>query len=169
MPAPQFSVNSYRFDPYRTFKFQLLIDGQVVAGVSKVSGLKTTVEVVDWRSAGDQSHKRKLVGGATYDPITLEQGLSHDAIFQDWINLVNHIDGDASMSLLNFRKDIVINLLNLQGVPAMSYKVFRAWPSEFQALPDLDAGNTNTVGIQTLKLEIEGWRIDDSVTEPAET
>ncbi|MEE8058715.1 MAG: phage tail protein [Pseudomonadales bacterium] len=169
MPAPQFSVNAYRFDPYRTFKFQVVIDNVVVAGMNKATGLKTTMEAVDWRSSIDQSYKRKLIGGATYDAITLDQGLSHDPIFQDWINLVNNIDGDASMSLTSFRKDIVINLLNLQGAPVLSYKVFRAWPSEFQAMPDLDAGNTNTVGIQMLKLENEGWRIDDSVTEPTES
>jgi phage tail-like protein len=49
-----------------------------------------------------------------------------------------------------------------------SYKLFRAWVSEFQALPGLDA-SANAVAIQTLKLENEGWERDESVTEPAET
>src|SRR5690242_8611301 len=167
MAAPLFSVNTYRYDPYRTFKFQVIIDGKTVAGLSKVSAIKTTVESVDWRSAGDPGRsKRKLLGGVTYEPITLEQGLTHDPIFFDWMNMVNNIDGDSKVSLKNFRKDIVITLLNLQGTPVMSYKIHRAWPSEFQALPDLDASNTNTVGIQTLRLEHEGWSLDASVTEP---
>lgn len=168
MVAPLFNVNAHRHDPYRTFKFQILIDGQPVAGLRKMSALKKTTEAVDWRTGGDPTHVRKLPGGTSYEAITLEQGLTHDPVFENWANLVNNIDGDAAMSLVNFRKDIVLNVLNIQGTVAISYMVKRAWVSEYQALPDFDAGTTNTVGIQTIKLEHEGWDRDDSVAEPAE-
>ncbi len=169
MAAPMFPVNTHRHDPYRTFKFQVLIGGKPVAGLKKMSALKRKTEPVKWRSAGDPSNERILPGGTTYEPITLEQGLSHDPVFEDWANLVNNISGDAAMSLKNFRKDIVINVLNLQGKVALSYKVFRAWVSDYQALPDLDAGTTNAVGIQTMTLQHEGWQRDTSVAEPTET
>lgn len=168
MAAPLFPANAHRYDPYRTFKFQVVIDGQTVAGLSKMSALKKSTEVVDWRYAGDPSHVRKLPGGTKYEPITLEAGLTHDPQFMDLANRVNNIDGDAAMSLLNFRTNVIINVLNLQGIVAISYKVLRAWVSEFQALPDFDANSMNTVGIQTLKLEHEGWQIDTAVAEPAE-
>jgi len=164
-----FSVNAHRHDPYRTFKFQILIDGKPVAGLKKMTALKKTTEVVSWRTAGDPSHERKMPGGSKYEAITLEQGLTHDPVFESWASLVNNIDGDAAMSLKNFRKDIVVNVLNLQGTVAISYKIFRAWVSEYQALPDLDAGSMNAVGIQTLKLEHEGWVRDTGVAEPAES
>lgn len=169
MAAPMFPVNAHRHDPYRTFKFQVLIDGKPVAGLRKMTALKKTTEVATWRSAGDPSHERKLPGGTKYEAITLEQGLSHDPVFENWANLVNNIQGDAGMSLKNFRKDIVINVLNLQGKVAISYKVYRAWVAEFQSLPDFDAGTTNTVGIQSIKLEHEGWERDTSTMEPSET
>ena len=169
MAAPLFPANAHRHDPYRTFKFQVLIDGQPVAGLRKMGALKKTTEAVDWRTGGDPTHIRKLPGGTKYEAITLEQGLTHDPVFEQWANLVNNIDGDAAMSLVNFRKDIVINVMNLQGVVAMSYFVKRAWVSEYQALPEFDAGTTNTVGIQTIKLEHEGWNRDEAVTEPTET
>jgi len=169
MAAPLFPANAHRHDPYRTFKFQILIDGQPVAGLRKMTALKKTTEVVDWRTGGDPTHVRKLPGGTTYEAITLEQGLTHDPVFEQWANLVNNIDGDAAMSLVNFRKDIVINVLNLQGTVAISYQVKRAWVSEYQALPDFDAGTTNTVGIQTIKLEHEGWDRDEAAAEPAES
>lgn len=169
MAAPQFSANALRHDPYRTFKFQVLIDGKAVAGLKKMSALKKTTEAVDWRSGGDPTHVRKLPGGTKYEAVTLEQGLTHDPVFEEWANLVNNIDGDSGMSLVNFRKDIIINVLNLQGVVAISYKIKRAWVSEYQALPDLDAGTTNAVGIQTIKLEHEGWVRDEVVVEPTET
>ena len=169
MPAPTFPVNAHRHDPYRTFKFQVLLDGQPVAGLRKMTALKKTTEVATWRTGGDPSHERKLPGGTKYEPITLEQGLTHDPVFEKWANLVNSLDGDGAVSLKNFRKDIVINVLNLQGSVAISYKVNRAWVSECQSLPDFDAGTSNTVGIQSIKLEHEGWERDDAVSEPSES
>ena len=169
MAAPLFPANAHRHDPYRTFKFQVLIDAQPVAGLKKMTALKKTTEAVDWRTGGDPTHVRKLPGGTKYEAITLEQGLTHDPVFEEWANLVNNIDGEAAMSLLNFRKDIVINVLNLQGTVAISYQIKRAWVSEYQALPDFDSGTTNTIGIQTIKLEHEGWDRDEAVAEPAES
>ncbi|MHA7879032.1 MAG: phage tail protein [Saccharospirillum sp.] len=169
MAAPMFAVNAHRYDPYRTFMFQVVIDGQPVAGLKKMSVLKKTTEAVKWRSAGDPAHERVMPGGTSYEPITLEQGLTHDPVFENWANLVNNVQGNAAMSLLAYRKDIVLNVLNLQGVVAMSYRVYRAWVSEYQALPEFDAGTMNAVGIQSIILQHEGWERDVSVTEPSES
>ena len=169
MAAPMFPVNTHRHDPYRTFKFQILIDGKPVAGLKKMGALKKKTEAVKWRAAGDPSSERILPGGTSYEAVTLEQGLSHDPVFENWANLVNNVEGDGGMSLKNFRKDIVINVLNLQGQVAISYKLFRAWVSEYQALPEFDAGTMNAVGIQTLTLQHEGWQRDASASEPTES
>jgi len=169
MAAPLFPVNTHRHDPYRTFKFQVVIDGKVVAGLKKMGALKKKTTPVKWRASNDPSHERVMPGGTSYDPVTLEQGLTHDPVFELWANLVNNIQGNAAMSLKNYRKDIIINVLNLQGQVAISYKLYRAWVSDYQALPDLDASNMNTIGIQTITLQHEGWERDTSVPEPAET
>ena len=121
MAAPLFTVNAHRHDPYRTFKFQVIIDGKVVAGLRKMGALKKKTEPVKWRASNDPSHERIMPGGTSYDPVTLEQGLTHDPVFEAWASLVNNIEGDAGMSLKNYRKDIVINVLNLQGQVAISH------------------------------------------------
>ena len=162
----RFTVNTQRFDPYRNFKFRIKWDGQYVAGLSKCSALKKTTEVKDWREGGDQSASRKLPG-KTYEAITLEAGVTHDTTFEEWANKVNNFQGDAGMSLKNFRKDITIDVFNLQGSKVLSYNAFRCWVSEYQALPELDAAG-NSVMIQTIKLENEGWERDTAVTEPTE-
>ena len=169
MAAPTFPVNTHRYDPYRTFMFQVVIDGQVVAGLKKMSVLKKSTEAVKWRSAGDPAHERVMPGGTSYEPVTLEQGLTHDPVFEEWANMVNNIQGNAAMSLVNYRKDIVLNVLNMQGDIAIGYKLYRAWVSEFQALPDFDAGAMNAIGIQTIILQHEGWERDTSITEPSES
>lgn len=165
---PLFKVNADRFDPYTNFKFRLKWDGVYVAGLSKCTALKKTVEVVSWHSAGDPSHARKFPGKVSYDPLTLDAGVTHDPTFEDWANLVNNFGGDPLMSLKHFRKDITIDVFNLQGTKVLSYNVYRCWVSEYQALADLDAGGS-AVLIQRIKLENEGWARDTSVTEPTET
>ncbi len=166
--TPQFTVNTQRFDPYRNFKFHVKWDGLVVAGLNKCSALKKTTEVVDWREGADPSHGRKLPGKTSYEAITLEKGLTHDPAFEDWANLVNNFSSDADMSLAGFRKDITIDVFNLQGSLAYSYIVHRCWVSEYTALPELDASG-NAVAIQSVTLQNEGWERDPAVTEPTET
>ena len=164
-----FSVNTYRFDPYRNFKFRIKWDGKYVAGLSKCSALKKTTETTDWREGGDPTNSRKLPGKTSYEAITLEAGVTHDTAFEDWANKVNNYQSDAAMSLKNFRKDnITIDVFNLQGKKVLAYNVYRCWVSEYQALPELDAGG-NAVMIQTIKLENEGWERETSVKEPTES
>jgi len=165
----QFSINTTRFDPYKNFKFKVRLEnGIYVAGLSKVGVLKRETKVVTHREGGDPSTSRKSPGPTEYDPITLERGVTHDTAFEDWANLVHNFQGDALMSLLHFRKNIIIDVFNEAGQLALSYHVYRCWVSEFQALPELDA-NANAVMIQQIKLENEGWERDKQVPEPTET
>ena len=165
----KFSVNAQRFDPYKNFKFRVKWDGKYVAGVSKVSSLKRTTEVVEHRDGGDPSHSRKSPGKTKYDPVTLDRGVTHDLEFEKWANKVwNFSSGlGTEVSLKDFRKDIIIEIYNEAGQLALSYKVFRCWVSEYQATPDLDS-NANAIAIQHIKLENEGWERDTDVQEPAE-
>ena len=80
----QFTVNAQRFDPYKNFKFRVKWDGRYVAGVSKVSALKRTTEVVKHREGGDPSSSRKSPGRTEYEAITLERGVTHDREFEQW-------------------------------------------------------------------------------------
>lgn len=165
----QFSVNTERFDPYKNFKFRVKWDGKYVAGVSKVGGLKRTTEVVSHREGGDPSSSRKSPGRTEYDAITLERGVTHDTEFEKWANKVwNYGSGlGAEVSLKDFRKEIILEVYNEAGQLAITYKIYRCWVSEFQALPELDA-NANAVAIQSIKLENEGWERDYDVGEPTE-
>jgi phage tail-like protein len=165
----EFTVNPNRHDPYKQFKFNVRWDGKLVAGISKVSALRRSTEVVAHREGGDPSISRKSPGESKYDPITLERGVTHDAEFEDWANKVwklNQPPGQE-VSLANFRKDIVLELLNEAGQVVLAYNVYRCWPSEYVALSDLDANGT-AVAIEHLKLENEGWERDTSVVEPKE-
>jgi phage tail-like protein len=165
----EFTVNAQRFDPYKNFKFRLKWDGQYVAGISKVSGLKRTTQVVKHRDGADPSTTRKSPGQSDFDALTLERGVTHDAAFEAWAAKVWQLGATlgSEVSLADFRKDVILDFYNEAGQLAISYKIYRAWVSEYQALPDLDA-NANAVAIQHIKLEHEGWERDVSVNEPTE-
>jgi phage tail-like protein len=165
----QFSVNAQRFDPYKNFKFRVKWNGRYVAGVSRVTALRRTTEVVEHREGGDPSTVRRSPGRTTFEPITLERGVTHDIDFEQWANKVWNFGGGDGLetSLADFRKDINIDVFNEAGQKVVSYKIFRCWVSEFQALADLDA-SANAVVIQTIQLQNEGWERDLDVTEPQE-
>ena len=165
----QFSVNASRFDPYKNFKFRIKWDGRYVAGISKVSALKRTTEVVKHREGGDPSSSRKSPGRTEYEAIMLERGVTHDTEFEKWANKVWNFKAGlgSEVSLKDFRKDIILEVYNEAGQLATAYKIYRCWASEYQALPDLDA-NANAVAIQHVKLEHEGWERDNEVPEPNE-
>ena len=161
----QYAVSPRRFDPYKNYKFRVKWDGKVVAGISKMSGLKRTTQVVEHREGKDPNFIGKSPGATRYEPVILERGLTHDLEFENWARKVSNFD--PGTSLKDFRKDIIVDVLNEAGQLAITYKVFRCWVSEYQALPDLDA-NANAVAIESIKLENEGWERDSQITEPTE-
>jgi phage tail-like protein len=164
-----FNVNMNRFDPYKSYRFLVYFDTSTVpvAGLSKVSGLKRSSDVIEYREGGN-AIIRKGLGRTKYDPITLERGVTHDTDFENWANAAQVLDkGAPSTSLKNLRKEIRIDLLNEEGQPVHRYIVHRCFVSEYQALPDLDAGS-NAVAIEHIKLENEGWEHDVTLGEPTE-
>jgi phage tail-like protein len=165
----EFTANTQRFDPYKNFKFRVKWDGKYVAGISKVSVLKRTTQVVTHREGGDHSSSRKSPARTEYDAVTLERGVTHDPEFELWAGKVWALMNTAGseVSLKDFRKDIILEIWNEAGQKAIAYNIYRCWVSEYQAVPELDA-NANAVAIQHIKLENEGWTRDLSVTEPTE-
>ncbi len=157
--------NPMRVDPYKNFKFRMKMDGKIVAGISKVSGLKRSSDPVSHNEgAGPKSPSR-----TKYEPITLERGLTQDRNFADWANSARKGKAHAAdkASLGDLRKDVRIELYNEAGQVVEAYHLHRCWVSEYQSLPELDAG-ANSVAIEHMKLENEGWERDMSVVKPTQ-
>src|SRR3954453_6371558 len=162
-----FVVNATRVDPYKNFKFRVLWDGKTVLGVSKVGSLKRTTEVVKHRSGGENSHDHKSPGRSSFEAVTLERGVTHDAEFEKWANLVHQFNGDPLMDLAGYKKELTLEVMNEKNQVAKRYFLHACWVSEYSAMPDLDA-NANAVAIEHLKIELEGWERDLDTTEPSE-
>jgi phage tail-like protein len=165
----EFTVNTQRYDPYKNFKFRVKWDGQYIPAVSRITGLVRTTEVIHHREGGDPSTSHKSPGRTEYDAITLERGLTDDESFEQWANQVWQLGAalGSEVALNEFRKDVIIEFYNEAGQLVRAYKVYRCWPSQYQALPSLDA-NGAAVAIEHIKLENEGWERDASVVPPAQ-
>ena len=161
-----FTVNPDRHDPYKQFKFRVKWNGKIVAGVSKVGALRRSTEVIEHREGGDPSTTRKSPGRTKFESIVLARGITHDTEFESWANKVWRPGQDVSLP--DFRRDIVIELLNEAEQVVLAYKVFRCWPSEYVALSDLEA-NESAIAFEHLTLQNEGWERDTSIVEPKET
>lgn len=162
-----FVVNAHRYDPYKNYKFRLVMDGRTVLGVSKAGALKRTTEVVKHREGGENSTDHKSPGRTTYDGLTLERGITHDRQFESWANTVHPYSGDAGTDLVNYKKDLTLEVMNEKGHVAFRYFLHDCWVSEYTAMPELDA-NANAVAIETIKIELEGWERDVDTKEPTE-
>ncbi len=165
-----FPANMTRFDPYKTYRFLVYFGKSTtpVAAVSKVSGLKRSSDVIEYKEGGNAVILKGL-GRTKYEPVTLERGVTQNTDFETWANAAQVLDqGAASTSLADLRREITITLLNEEAQPVLRWILHRCWVSEYQAIPDLDAG-ANAVAIEHIKLENEGWERDLTLAEPTET
>ena len=166
MTGTLFPANLSRYNPYATYRFLVYFgpSPEPVAAVSKVSAIKRMADVIEYKEGGNAIILKGL-GRMKYDPITLERGVSQNKDFITWANYAQVLDhGHATTSLGNLRQELSIVLLNEEAQPVLRYLVHRCWVSEYQALPDLDAG-ANAVAIEHIKLENEGWEQDLTLAE----
>lgn len=169
---PLFPKNPQRLTPYANFRFRVKWDTSYVLGVSKVSGLSRTTQVIQYREGGDPSPIHLAPGQTEYGPITMERGVSYDVNFEQWANKTFDWTNSGSAvgqntSLLDFRKDLTIEVYNEAGAKVIAYNVHRAWVSEFHAMSDLD-GVGNAVIVESIVIQNEGWERDDTIVDAAE-
>jgi phage tail-like protein len=164
-----FPVNVHRFDPYKTYRFLVYFGNSTtpVAAVSKVTAIKRSSDVIEYKEGGNAVILKGL-GRTKYEPVTMERGVTYNHDFETWANAAQVLQqGAPSTSLAALRRELSVVLLNEEAQPVYRYTIHRAWVSEFQALPDLDAGS-NAVAIEHIKIENEGWERDLSLTEQKE-
>jgi phage tail-like protein len=146
------------FDPYKTFRFQISIDGTKVAGLKKVGALMRTTQVNKYRDS--DGTEIKTPGNTEISSLTLERGITQDEQFIKWADMI--YSSTDTREKAGYKKDLILELLNNQGVTVHRYFLTNCWVSEFTTIPELDS-EANTVAIERIKIELEGYTRDASL------
>lgn len=179
-----------RHNPLRNYQFRLGFAlpppdaaGIYVAGVQKISGLSVSVDASETWSGGNSLHRYANPNRASWDPITLEQGLAVDNSLEDWADAVLDFLRTGKAPGMPLKRNLFIDVwdpdLHGHGGPPAGgtdadrpytrfrrYEVFNAWPSKLQATPQLDAMG-NDIALLSLELTHEGWRFNTFAPAPA--
>ena len=159
----RFEKDSQSTDPYRRHLFRIKweVEGvwRIVLGVSKVSGLKKFIEVIDPKTGKSSAAKPN---GTNFGVITLERGITADPEFDKWANSTFKRK-NMNKNLVNFKRNLLFEILNEKLNPLARYRLFGCWVSEY-AISDFDA-KANDIAIETIKVEIESWHRDSDLIE----
>jgi phage tail-like protein len=139
-----------RNNPFTTGNFLVEIQGITATSFSEVSGLETSIDVVEYR-AGDArlNTEQKLPGLYKASDVTLKRGLTQDTSLWNWIN--------SAMAGNVFRTPVAIILLDQADNPVLIWKLRNAWPCKWSG-PVLCAGSSE-VAIETLQICHEGLEL----------
>ncbi|MEI8610665.1 phage tail protein [Enterovibrio sp. Hal110] len=100
--------------------------------------------------------------------MTLERGVTENLQFEHMgqQGMAHRHRPWGEVSLADFRKTLILEVLNEAGQKVMSYTIHACWVSDYKAIPALDASSSAFM-IQSVKLENEGWERND-VSVPKE-
>jgi phage tail-like protein len=137
-----------RKDPYVNFNFKVEIDGIVRAAFHEVSGLDSSVDVIEHREGGENITLRKLPGQVKFSNVSLKWGMTDDVDLYKWHR--QWVDGDPAAP----RKNGSIVLLDRQGQEKGRWNFFNGWPSKWMG-PSFNA-ESNDIAIESLEIAHEG-------------
>lgn len=141
-------TNPQRYDPYKNFNFHLSWNGKVVAAANTVSGLPPSPDAPAQPAAAGPPPVR-----TKYGSITLESGVTYDPIFQNWANKIGDLQNRAPSLGPADSQNLVLESFDEAGQKLLTWELQGCWVSEFQSLPDLDAG---AIVIEHLVLQHKG-------------
>lgn len=137
-----------RNDPYRNFRFRVMIDGIQVAGFADVTIPDSSTDSVDYREGTDPVHSKKLSGMTKYGNITLKKGLT------DGMDLYNWRKAIEQKGAMGNRKNMSIVVVDEEGNDKAQFDVLEAWPTKYA--PSGLSAKGNEVMVETLDLVHEG-------------
>jgi phage tail-like protein len=143
-------MTSGPIDPYVNFNYLVEIDGIARGAFHEVSGLDSTIDVIEHREGGANTTPYKLAGQTKYANIVLRWGMTVDN--QLWLWHKSAVDGAADGRL--DRRNGSVVLLDRRGQEVARWNFVRAWPSKYTA-PSLSA-EASDIAIESVEIVHEG-------------
>lgn len=146
------------------------------AGFQEVTLPKVNISTISYRENIDNQRFTKHAGLAKYDPISLRRGVTRNRDLYDWYRLVNEelallavaqeLNQDAKYTPVQseqYRKDVIIEVLNRKGQAVKAWYLFNCWPNSYKPGNDLNSASEEKL-IEELSLEYESF-IETDVKE----
>jgi len=133
-------------DPYSNYNFLVEIDGISRGAFQEVSGLDSTVDVVEYREGGWNATPHKFPGQTKHANIVLKHGMASDRELITWHKAVSEGAVD--------RRNGSVILMDRKGLEVARWNFMRAWPSKYTG-PSLNA-KSDEIAIETIELVHEG-------------
>ena len=132
-------------DPYRSYRFELELGGEIRAAFQECSGLDFSQDPIEYREGPDALYPRKLPGLTKYSNIVLKWGISNDFELWDWRKQA--IEGTI------VRRNGSIVLLDDEGEEVTRWNFINGWPAKWTG-PTFNA-TANEVAVMTLEIAHE--------------
>lgn len=139
-------VTPLRKDPVAAFRFWVELDGVLVAGFSQVSGLEIETQFEQYREGGVNNYVHYLPKQTSYQPISLERGLTHSDVLWKWYSACK--DGQYTRR----NGSIVLCTRDLQEITRWNF--FDALPTRWVG-PQLSA-HSDEIAFESIELVHQG-------------
>ena len=129
-------------------------------GFTEVSGLDFETEVIEYREGNNMKYNKSKQPGLTkYSNVTLKRGtfLGDFDYYEWWKNTYYFQENTGGHT---FRTNVLIQLMDEQHKPIITWNLANAWPTKVQAT-DLKA-DANEVAIESIELVHEGLTINEA-------
>jgi phage tail-like protein len=135
--------------------FSAAWNGVPLTGVTRVSGLRRTVDVVEYRdgTATGAASTTKLPGDVSFEPVTLERGVTGDGAFAA---LADAAAPPAPGS--DHRGTLTISLHDQTGRLVLACTLHQAWVSSDDVFAGLDAQSDEPV-VERVRFVYESWQL----------
>jgi phage tail-like protein len=139
----KFVPNPNRYDPYKGYRFHVVLAGKTVAAASSVSGLSHLTP------AGTDAHRS--AGHNKFDSITLERGVTNDTEFHKWASAI------SSTGTLQ-RRDLILELNDLDassGHTVYQWILHNAHVTQLETQPSSDPSAPDLQSIERIVLHAD--------------
>lgn len=134
------------YEPYKAFRFEVVIDGIISAGFTDVSGLSLTTETESIREGGVNSHVYKLPKYTTQTDLVLKKGQTD--VEDLWLWYADVREGNI------IRKSGSIYLIDDAGYLAIGWDFYDAYPISWTG--PIFSASANTVAFESVTLAHNG-------------
>ena len=156
MPAS--SKRERELEPFRSFRFLVLVDGVYFAAFTQFSGIKMQVQTIKARGGNDDRGVLNYIPVLTsYEPVTLSNGVIGQSSFIGWMKTVTPV-GLSGPTGMYTKFDLNVVALNEKGKQGVIWTLYNAMPIAYSLAP-MDSSRSEIL-MESVTFSIEGMNCE---------